>query len=152
MADAAEDAWLAEVRLVLGEVLRSDAAEFELEAPGLRLRVRRALPAGAPATVAGTDRSEPETLAAVLAPLAGIFYGSPSPGTRPYVAVGDWVKAGSVVGLIEAMKVFNEVTSEQSGRVARVLVQDGSLVQERDALLLIDPADAPPPSRGSARE
>ena len=58
----------------------------------------------------------------VNAPLTGIFYAAPSPGATPYVAVGDHVAVGQIIGLIEAMKLFNEIKSDLAGRVARVCV------------------------------
>ena len=59
----------------------------------------------------------------VSAPLTGIWYPAPSPGARPYVNEGDEVSAGQVIGLIEAMKLFNEIKSDATGRIARVLVE-----------------------------
>jgi biotin carboxyl carrier protein len=75
----------------------------------------------------------------VKAPLTGIWYGSPSPGTAPYVTVGGEVAAGQVVGLIEAMKLFNEIKSDLSGRVVRIYAEDGKLVKARQPLLEVDP-------------
>jgi acetyl-CoA carboxylase biotin carboxyl carrier protein len=75
----------------------------------------------------------------VSAPLTGIWYPSPSPGARPYVNEGDEVAAGQVIGLIEAMKLFNEIKSDTSGRISRVLVENGTLVKRKQPLLEIDP-------------
>jgi acetyl-CoA carboxylase biotin carboxyl carrier protein len=75
----------------------------------------------------------------VSAPLTGIWYPSPSPGARPYVNEGDEVAAGQVIGLIEAMKLFNEIKSDVSGRFSRVLVENGTLVKRKQPLLEIDP-------------
>src|SRR4051794_19000867 len=136
------EAWLAEARAVLREVLRSDVAEFELSGPELRLRVKRRAEPGTdvPVEPAGQRAEIDERhLISVAAPLTGIFYGAPSPGARPYVGVGEWAESGAVVGLIEAMKVFNEVTAERPGRVARILATDGSLVHGGEPLLLLDP-------------
>jgi biotin carboxyl carrier protein len=60
------------------------------------------------------------------------------------VEIGDWVETGAVVGLIEAMKVFNEVLSDESGRVTRVITGNGSLVQAGEALMRLDPHGLPP--------
>jgi acetyl-CoA carboxylase biotin carboxyl carrier protein len=76
----------------------------------------------------------------VTAPLTGVWYASPSPGARPYVAEGDEIGAGAVVGLIEAMKLFNEIKSDIAGRVNRVLVERGALVKRQQPLLEIDPS------------
>jgi acetyl-CoA carboxylase biotin carboxyl carrier protein len=75
----------------------------------------------------------------VSAPLTGVWYPSPSPGARPYVSEGDEVTAGQVIGLIEAMKLFNEIKSDTSGRISRVLVENGTLVKRKQPLLEIDP-------------
>ncbi len=75
---------------------------------------------------------------AVVAPLTGIFYSAPSPGAAPYVTVGAEIVAGQVIGLIEAMKLFNEIKSDAAGRVVRMLATDGSLVRARQPLVEIE--------------
>ncbi len=75
----------------------------------------------------------------VTAPLTGVWYSAPSPGARPYVTEGGEVTAGQVIGLIEAMKLFNEIKSDQSGTVTRVLVESGTLVKRKQPLLEVDP-------------
>jgi biotin carboxyl carrier protein len=75
----------------------------------------------------------------VTAPLTGVWYSAPSPGARAYVAEGDEVGIGSVVGLIEAMKLFNEIKSDVGGRVTRILVESGMLVKRQQPLLEVDP-------------
>jgi acetyl-CoA carboxylase biotin carboxyl carrier protein len=74
-----------------------------------------------------------------VAPLTGIFYASPAPGASPYVSAGGEVAIGQVVGLIEAMKLFNEIKSDKSGRVVRVIAQSGSLVKARQPLIEVEP-------------
>lgn len=74
----------------------------------------------------------------VASPMTGVFYASPSPSAPPYVKEGDTVIAGQVVGLIEAMKVFNEITAPTSGTVGRIVVQSGQIVQPGDPLLYIE--------------
>jgi acetyl-CoA carboxylase biotin carboxyl carrier protein len=83
--------------------------------------------------------AEPRTHA-VLAPLTGIYYAAPSPGAAPYVAVGAEVVAGQVIGLIEAMKLFNEIKSDAAGRVIRMLAVDGALVRAKQPLIEIEPS------------
>jgi acetyl-CoA carboxylase biotin carboxyl carrier protein len=75
----------------------------------------------------------------VHAPLTGVWYAAPSPGARPYVSEGDQVASGQVLGLIEAMKLFNEIKSDASGTVTRILVESGTLVKRRQPILEIDP-------------
>lgn len=74
----------------------------------------------------------------MTSPMTGIFYSSPSPGAPLFAKEGDTVNAGQVVGLIEAMKVFNEITATVSGRVSKVTAENGQLVQPGDPLLYIE--------------
>lgn len=74
----------------------------------------------------------------VSSPMTGVYYGSPSPSSPPFVKEGDSVFAGQVVGLIEAMKVFNEIVAPTSGTVRNILAQNGQIVQPGDPLLYIE--------------
>jgi len=76
---------------------------------------------------------------AIPAPLAGVFYSSPSPTSPPFVNIGDVVHVGQVVALIEAMKVFNEIQSEVSGRVIAIVATSGKVVQKGDVLIKVEP-------------
>jgi acetyl-CoA carboxylase biotin carboxyl carrier protein len=76
----------------------------------------------------------------VRAPLTGIFYGAPSPGATPYVSVGDHVSVGQIIGLIEAMKLFNEIKSDLTGRVVRICADNGALVKAKQALIEVESA------------
>lgn len=69
--------------------------------------------------------------------MTGIYYGSPSPSSPPYVKEGDNVTAGQVVGLIEAMKVFNEIHATVSGTVKKVVAESGAIVNPGDPLIYI---------------
>ena len=77
---------------------------------------------------------------AITAPLTGVFYRSPSPDAEPYVREGTEVNAGQVIGLIEAMKLFNEIKSDVTGVVRHIAAGDGDLVKARQTLLEVDPA------------
>jgi acetyl-CoA carboxylase biotin carboxyl carrier protein len=92
-------------------------------------RVRKEKKASAPEAVKGNP---------ITSPMMGIFYGSPSPGSAAFVAPGNTVTTGDVVCLIEAMKVFNEITSPYTGRVIKVLAESGQLVQPGDVLVLVE--------------
>ncbi len=81
----------------------------------------------------------PDPGIAVVAPLTGVFYASPSPSSAPFADIGDPVQAGQVVCIVEAMKVFNEVKCEVSGTVAAILPKNGQLVQKGDALIRVKP-------------
>jgi acetyl-CoA carboxylase biotin carboxyl carrier protein len=69
-----------------------------------------------------------------------VYYRSPSPGAEPYVREGGPVNAGQVIGLIEAMKLFNEIKSDVTGTVRHIAVADGDLVKARQVLIEVDPA------------
>jgi acetyl-CoA carboxylase biotin carboxyl carrier protein len=132
----------------LGGLLeRSDLSELEVEAGETSILLRRAeepappigpveapAPASRPAAVA--DAAGPR-VHAVLAPLTGIFYAAPTPDAPPFVNVGVEVVVGQVIGLIEAMKLFNEIKSDRAGRVVRVVAESGQLVKARDPLIEI---------------
>jgi acetyl-CoA carboxylase biotin carboxyl carrier protein len=94
-------------------------------------------PRGATPSTAGTAPAQ--TTRMVLAPLTGIWYASPAPGADPYVAAGGEVAVGQVIGLIEAMKLFNEIKSDVAGRVVRVLVESGQLVRAKQPLIEVEP-------------
>lgn len=76
----------------------------------------------------------------VKSPMIGTFYRSPSPDQEPFVKVGDVVKKGDVLGIIEAMKLFNEIESEFSGTIVKVLVDNATPIEYDQALFLIDPS------------
>ncbi len=76
----------------------------------------------------------------VKSPMIGTFYRSSSPDQDPYVKVGDAVKKGDALGIIEAMKLFNEIESEFSGTIVKVLVDNATAIEYDQALFLIDPS------------
>jgi acetyl-CoA carboxylase biotin carboxyl carrier protein len=129
---------------------RSDLAELEVEAGGTGLVLRKPsalLPVGygaassaAPAAPAApVVEAGPPERPSVKAPLTGIFYSSPAPGSAPFVGVGSEVAVGTVIGLIEAMKLFNEIKSDLAGRVVRVVAETGSLVKAKQPLIEVEP-------------
>ncbi|MBM0239936.1 acetyl-CoA carboxylase biotin carboxyl carrier protein [Micromonospora sp. ATA32] len=83
---------------------------------------------------------EQNDLVTVRSPMVGTFYRAPEPGAAPFVAVGDLVRPGQVVGIVEAMKLMNEVTADRAGRVAEVLVDDGKPVEYDQPLVRLEPA------------
>lgn len=107
-------------------------------APALEVGVH---PADAPTAPAPAAPAAPATAAkpSVKAPLTGIYYGAPSPGAMPYVSVGDHVSVGQIIGLIEAMKLFNEIKSDMAGRVVRVCAENGALVKAKQPLIEVEP-------------
>jgi acetyl-CoA carboxylase biotin carboxyl carrier protein len=146
----------------LAELLeRSDLSELEVESGGTGLILRKpvavaiaspvaagatstsAAPAEAPPSAGepSTAGRDPATTGkpSVKAPLTGIFYASPAPGTAPYVQAGGEVAVGQVIGLIEAMKLFNEIKSDLAGRVVRVVPESGALVKAKQPLIEVEP-------------
>ena len=92
-------------------------------------------PAAAPA---GPEEKEPEVEGnQVKAPLVGTFYAAPSEGADPFVSVGDTVKKGQVIGIVEAMKLMNEVESDYDGTVAEILVENGEMVEYGQPLIVV---------------
>jgi len=89
--------------------------------------------ASVPAPVAGSNVKK------VTAPLVGVFYRSASPDTDPFVKEGDRVEAGDVVCILEAMKLFNEITTDYAGVVARIVPENGELVTLGQELFWIEP-------------
>ncbi|TDC79670.1 acetyl-CoA carboxylase biotin carboxyl carrier protein [Micromonospora sp. KC606] len=100
-------------------------------------------PARAPEATALAPRPQPPAgpagRAEVRSPIVGTFYRAPEPGAAPFVRVGDLVRPGQVVGIVEAMKLMNEVTAERAGRVVEVLVDDGRPVEYDQPLVALDP-------------
>ena len=141
LAPAFDEAGLDELELEIGDLrVRLARPRAPVVAPAAPSAPPPAPPPSAPATDGLTPFGEPRTgMRFVSAPLTGVWYGAPSPGARPYVNEGDEITAGQVVGLIEAMKLFNEIKSDVSGTVARVLVEAGTLVKRKQPLLEIDP-------------
>jgi acetyl-CoA carboxylase biotin carboxyl carrier protein len=153
----------------LGSILeRSDLTEIEVGAGRTTVIIRKpaaipqppaAIPAGssadgqssAPAAAQGEPGREgalPAGKAAssgvqarpsVKAPLTGIWYASPTPGSAPFLEVGRELAVGQVVGLIEAMKLFNEIKSDIAGRVVRVVPDSGTLVKAKQPLIEVEP-------------
>lgn len=83
---------------------------------------------------------QPDNLVTIKSPMIGTFYRSSSPDKPPFVNVGDEVVNGKAVCIIEAMKLFNEIESEVSGTIVKVLVEDASPVEYDQPLFLVEPA------------
>ena len=80
-----------------------------------------------------------ENTKAIKAPLVGTYYQSSKPETPPFILEGDIIKAGQVICIIEAMKIFNEIESEVSGKVVKILIKDGTPVEYDQDLIIIAP-------------
>lgn len=154
LTDAGDAALLALVDRLAAVLDRSDLAELEVQVGGTGLVLRKPVaapvaapaaaspaPAGPAADAATQGGGAPATPSrpSVKAPLTGIWYGSPSPGSGPYVVEGGEVAVGQVIGLIEAMKLFNEIKSDLAGRVGKVHAEDGKLVKAKQPLIEVVP-------------
>ena len=142
---------LKEIRALLDLLREYGLTEIEVERAGDRIRLRREAPPSAavgppPAPlaqaapvpeVAHEDRRQ--HLVTVEAPMVGTFYRAPSPEGEPYVREGDAIKEGQVLCIIEAMKLMNEIESKVSGRIIRVLAENGHPVEYGQPLFLIEP-------------
>lgn len=135
-----------DITWLLGLLESEDLLEIEVESleEGWRVRASRVPPdipaPDAPATPAlqHADAEQlPDDVVPVLAAMSGIFYRSPSPDAPPYVEEGDKVERGQVVGLIEAMKIFNEIESPVNGVVVRILVDNQQQVEADQRLMLV---------------
>lgn len=142
----------AEANALVAELLErlahGDVRELVVKRGGVRVRVARngAAPAGgapssaaAPAPGQTTPPPAQPDLPSVNAPLTGIFYRSASPQSQPFVQVGSNVGVGEVIGLIEAMKLFNEIRSTAAGRVRRIFAENGQLVRAHQPLIELEP-------------
>jgi acetyl-CoA carboxylase biotin carboxyl carrier protein len=133
--------WLEAVRRIVAVARASDVTDLEIGNGDFLVRVRRAPPIAARIVQADGAGEADAQLHKVGAPFTGVFYRSPTPATRAYVDEGDWVDAESVIGLVETMKIFNEVTADISGRIVRFQADNGQLVHAGDTLVLIEPGE-----------
>jgi acetyl-CoA carboxylase biotin carboxyl carrier protein len=149
---------LKELKSLLRLMEGNDVEELEVEEGGRRVRIRRRSAqeaAGASAaqrpiyqsasgakapTASNVAPSEATGLIPVEAPMVGTFYRAPAPGSEPYVKEGDFASKGSVVCIIEAMKLMNEIETEVAGRVVKVMVENGQPVEFGQPLFLLEPA------------
>ena len=130
-----------EIDQMLELMHRHGLVEFELERDGARVRLRKPEPAAnvpalAPPGDVSAARAEPD-LAVVQAPILGTFYRASAPDASPFVSVGDVVRTGDVLCIIEAMKLMNEIKSDCDGEVVEALVESGQPVQYGERLFTI---------------
>jgi acetyl-CoA carboxylase biotin carboxyl carrier protein len=155
-----------EIKQILDMMREHDLAEFELERDNVKLRLRKnaaghwsvtppsshapyapPLPAAPRAAAAAVDASpvlapedEALDLAVVKSPIVGTFYRAPEPGAKPFAEVGDVVRKGQVLCIIEAMKLMNEINAECDGEIIKCYVENGQPVQYGERLFAIKPS------------
>jgi acetyl-CoA carboxylase biotin carboxyl carrier protein len=155
MADKPDE--LKKVRELIGLMKENDLIEIEISDGDKKIHLKRPqqqavqmvsspLPAPAPAPAAELQKPKPETarqeeagLLEIKSPIVGTFYAAPNPDAPPYVNVGDKVKPDTVVCIVEAMKVMNEIKAETAGTIVEVLVKDGQSVEYGQPLFKVRP-------------
>ena len=155
---------LKELKEILQILEEKEITEFELEEEGMKLRIRKAGPApsnhagppGAlsaavpalphaapgPRASAPTAPEPPEAeagLTVVKSPIVGTFYRTPDPNAPPFVNVGDRIRVGQILCIIEAMKLMNEIEAEVAGEIVRIHHESGQPVQYGEPLFTIRP-------------
>ncbi|PLX32482.1 MAG: acetyl-CoA carboxylase biotin carboxyl carrier protein [Ignavibacteria bacterium] len=150
------------VRKLVKIVTDSQIAELEIEEEGQRVRVTRTLytepvvmasPASAAHAVAPQPQAaapaaveesapapEPAGGVEVRSPIVGTFYRASSPDAEPFVKVGEAISTGQTLCIIEAMKIMNEIESDQSGTIVKILVEDGQPVEYNQPLFIVNPS------------
>ena len=92
-----------------------------------------------------TEENEPNDVNSnykeIKAPFVGTFYRSASPEAKPYVSVGDVVKKGDILGIIEAMKIMNELAAPVSGKIVEIRAEDGKMIEYNQVLFLLEETD-----------
>jgi acetyl-CoA carboxylase biotin carboxyl carrier protein len=158
---------LDEIKQLIEFIKSHDLSEFELEQDGVKIRIKggsnhhqvvavphipAAIPvmaapaaavAQAPAAPAGPTASEGDgsELCIVKSPIVGTFYRAAEPGAKPFASVGDTVRKGQVLCIIEAMKLMNEIDSEYDGEITNIYVENGQAVQYGERLFAIKPTN-----------
>ncbi len=143
------------VRELVKLMTENDLSEIELTEDKAKIRLKRetlpgsappiaapaapaARPAGASAAAISTAHEE-ENLIPLKSPMVGSFYGAANPDAEPYVKVGSAIQKDTVVCIIEAMKVFNEIRADMAGVIAKILVRNGQAVEYNQPLFLVRP-------------
>ncbi|MDA8692125.1 acetyl-CoA carboxylase biotin carboxyl carrier protein, partial [Candidatus Pseudothioglobus singularis] len=93
----------------------------------------------APSSQTASPNEQPqETVQSLTSPMVGTFYSAPSPTAKPFVSIGQKINQGDTVGIIEAMKIMNQIESDQSGTVVEILVKDGEAVEFGQSLIVVE--------------
>jgi acetyl-CoA carboxylase biotin carboxyl carrier protein len=124
----------------------NNLSELEIEEEGKRIRLKKFSDNQQPTVVTQTPSGTKEVKEAlkekgveIKSPMVGTFYRAPSPGAKPYVEIGDTIKPGDVVCIIEAMKLMNEIKAEISGKIHEILVENGQPIEFDQPLFVLEP-------------
>jgi len=135
----------ADVKALIDMMARGGIADLSLETASVKLRLRSGqvvgVVASAPVPVAETSAPRLEETDAIVipAPMIGTFYRAPKPGEPNFVEIGDTVDLGQTIGIIEAMKIMNEIAAEATGIVVEILAGNGQAVEYGQPLLRLEP-------------
>ncbi len=154
-----------EIQSLIKFVAKSGASEVKLETDDIKITIRTGtadsggettyiqqipvaatpapqVPAPAPASTEATSakKEDDSKYLTIKSPIIGTFYRKPSPDKPAFIEVGDNIAVGDVLCVIEAMKLFNDIESEVSGKIVKVLVEDSSPVEFDQPLFLVDPS------------
>lgn len=141
LIDLVSDSNVSELEITEAEgkvrIVKFSGAPLVIQQPAV---IMPSAPAFAPVAAAPASDAAPvvETSHAVKSPMVGTFYRSASPGAKPFVEVGDIVKEGETICIIEAMKILNEIEADKSGTIKKILCQNGQAVEYGQPLFLID--------------
>ncbi len=117
------------IRKDLPEVIQAEVPAVAAQAPAIQ---------AAPAVQAAPEQSPAKKGTPITSPMVGTFYKSPSPDAAPFVTVGQTIKQGDVVCIVEAMKLMNEIESEVAGKVVEICVEDGQPVEFGQVLMYVE--------------
>ncbi len=146
LIDFISNSGLAEVKIKTEEFelsIKKYAESAAVPAPQMIMPAPMAAPAPIPAPVpaaAPASAASPSNLVEIKSPMIGTFYLTPNPDSVPFVSEGTSIRAGQTLCIIEAMKLFNEIESEISGKIVKILVANASPVEYDQPLFLVDPA------------
>ena len=141
LIDLVSDSNVSELEITEAEgkvrIVKSSGAPLVMQQPAV---IMAAASAFAPVAAVPAPDAAPvaETSHDVKSPMVGTFYRSASPGAKPFVEVGDIVKEGETICIIEAMKILNEIEADKSGTIGKILCQNGQAVEYGQPLFLID--------------
>lgn len=127
---------------ISGLAIEEDGVKYEVQSSGGQIIAHPPMPTPAPSGAGPVSKKDKEDdgLTAIVSPMVGTFYRSPSPEAPAFIEVGQEVEPGKTVCIVEAMKLFNEIESEIRGKVVKILVENGQPVEYGQKLILINKA------------